>query len=548
MPYSQIATFSSNVALDHDNLSETIFQSFDSNINSCEYFNLTDATYDFDNKSSYLFIHLNISSLQAHFDELNNFLLRFTNPPSIIFLSETRINTNPLINIDIPNYRFVHFPSPTKAGGVGAYISSNLIFSESEQSRIGVPGCEDLWFDINLPGLSDKYIFGVIYRHPHNNLQEFLKTLDEKMLSFNQKGYKVLIFGDINIDVNANVTATHDYLRMIESNAFINLITKPTRITQSSQTTIDHILTNDSQSSITPGILIFSISDHLSTFCNIVKPLRQCAKNKKPLTFRNTKSIDGNEFRIDLENVLSPLVNEFVNSNITHQNFNNHFNKLLTVISEVIERHAPLQAASRKQKRLQQKPWLTKGLLVSIKNKQKLYYSCFRNGNDFDRIYYKTYANKLTRVKNLAKKLYYDTEVAEKKSNPRELWKLIKTVISTKRSHSHNSSLTNICVDDELINEPEEVCEHFNNYFVQVGESIANSIRNIDNVNFTSYLKNAVSQTIVLEQPTPLEVFNTIKTLNPNKASSDDKISSFFPTPRWRSLSIRIINIFWSSF
>jgi len=77
--------------------------------------------------SSYLFIHLNIS-LQTHFDELDKFLQKFSKKKSNLHYtrSETRININPSINVDIPGYEFVHFPSPTKAGGVGAYNSNNL--------------------------------------------------------------------------------------------------------------------------------------------------------------------------------------------------------------------------------------------------------------------------------------------------------------------------------------------------------------------------------------------------------------------------------------
>jgi len=40
----------------------------------------------------------------------------------------------------------------------------------------------------------------------------------------------------------------------------------------------------------------------------------------------------------------------------------------------MIDKHAPTVKASRKQKRILQNPWLTKGLLVSIK--QKLHQTC----------------------------------------------------------------------------------------------------------------------------------------------------------------------------
>ena len=91
-------------------------------------------------------------------------------------------------------------------------------------------------------------------------------------------------------------------------------------------------------------------------------------------------------------------------SNISHENFDTRFNQFMLTISLIIEKHAPLQTMSRKQKRIQQIPWLTKGRLVSIKNKQKLYQSYFLNGNAYEKSFYKLYANKLTGVKNLSKK------------------------------------------------------------------------------------------------------------------------------------------------
>ena len=80
-----------------------------------------------------------------------------------------------------------------------------------------------------------------------------------------------MLMGDFNIDVNTNVTPTRDYLHMLQSNACINLITKPTRVTSKTQTIIDHIVTNDSESSITPGVLDYGLSDHSPIYCEIFK-------------------------------------------------------------------------------------------------------------------------------------------------------------------------------------------------------------------------------------------------------------------------------------
>jgi len=100
-------------------------------------------------------------------------------------------------------------------------------------------------------------------------------------------------------------------------------------------------------------------------------------KHTTKYNYRSTNSVDGNIFRNDLETTLTPIATEVMNTNISRQNFDNYFNKLVTAISQVVETHAPLQTASRKEKRILQKPWLTKALLTSIKNKQKLHRACF---------------------------------------------------------------------------------------------------------------------------------------------------------------------------
>ena len=146
----------------------------------------------FDNNSSYLFIHFNIASWQVHFNNLNEFLPRLSNPYSVIFLSETRIKTDPLININIPNYTFLHYSS-TNAGGVGVYISNVITFSENQTFCLEVQGCENLWLDIEFPSHKTKYILAVIYSHPSSNYVPFLEALDEKLQLLNNKGNRAIL-------------------------------------------------------------------------------------------------------------------------------------------------------------------------------------------------------------------------------------------------------------------------------------------------------------------------------------------------------------------
>ena len=123
--------------------------------------------------------------MQSHFDELNEFLLSFSSPPSVTFISETGINVELLINVNVPGYTFLHLPSNPRAGGVGADFLENLTvhrkLNRKPKGNFGfnIEGCENLWFDVEFPGQKQKFTLAVIYRHPHNNTSEFINALDE---------------------------------------------------------------------------------------------------------------------------------------------------------------------------------------------------------------------------------------------------------------------------------------------------------------------------------------------------------------------------------
>ena len=81
------------------------------------------------------------------------------------------------------------------------------------------------------------------------------------------------------------------------------------------------------------------------------------------------------------------------------------FEEFYHIIKTITNTHAPLKLLSRKQKRLNLKLWITKGILISIKCKKKLYWSDCVNENEVAKSLYKIYANKLKQIIRLAKKV-----------------------------------------------------------------------------------------------------------------------------------------------
>lgn len=129
------------------------------------------------------------------------------------------------------------------------YISDAIKYSLYVEAHIEIDGCENIWIKI----LGSNVVIGTIYRHPRNDVEIFLETLNKNLE--NLKNNKVFLVGDFNINLDSssgNISnSTSAYVNMLTSNGYYPLIHIPTRVTDVSSTVIDHIMTNDHTHNIT---------------------------------------------------------------------------------------------------------------------------------------------------------------------------------------------------------------------------------------------------------------------------------------------------------
>ena len=74
------------------------------------------------------------------------------------------------------------------------------------------------------------------------------------------------------------------------------------------------------------------------------------------------------------------------------------------------------------QRKLELKPWITRGVFTAIKHKQKIYKSLFLTVSSEQKCYYKHYANKLNKVKFIFRQFYYQNELEKHKKNALKTW------------------------------------------------------------------------------------------------------------------------------
>ena len=368
------------------------------------------------------------------------------------------------------------------------YINDTLNCKVFNRFHVDLPSCENIWLNV-ITKDSKSYIVGVLYRHPFStDIANFIDQLNQTLQDITSVGNKCVFLGDFNIDIlKLESTHTISYLNMLRSNAFHSIVNKPTRVTTTSSTLINHILI----SQITPGILSSDVSDHFPTFVLIKNVDKKKVSASENTYYRCQTNFNLNSFLCNLQKTLSSLFGN--EDDVDHSNFDVLFDRFLRTLKNKIDLHAPSKQYSRKQGRLRQKPWITKAILKSLKHKQKLYSSNFINGNDVSKQYYKKYSNLLTRIKERSKSLHYQNILNDVKHDSCGTWRVIKELLAASPKRSLNHSISLLETDGENLSNAEDIANTLNNYFSTIGEKLAKTIKKHDLLSYTHYLMTRIS-------------------------------------------------------
>jgi len=219
MPFNQI----SNDALEKNNLTDNIvnkpsnFSTFSSSISSCslclecnpvcdncdictnphrvcnkcincKYIKVSELNTLISNKKTQdiSFMHFNTRSLIKNLPSIKDLIYEcLDNYPDVICITETKLNEkSDLSSIQIPDYTFIHNNSKTAAGGSGIYINDRLSYTLRNDLNINISGeCEASFVEVHVENTNEKnIIIGSIYRHPHDNYDDFFPSLCETLI------------------------------------------------------------------------------------------------------------------------------------------------------------------------------------------------------------------------------------------------------------------------------------------------------------------------------------------------------------------------------
>ena len=193
---------------------------------------------------------------------------------------------------------------------------------------------------------------------------------------------------------------------------------------------------------------------------------------------------------------------------------------------EALNKHAPIKYLNKKEVKTRQKPWLTPGILTSIKRKRVLFkkYKVLKlKDRNSDYIYqkYKLHRDMINTLKRKSKRIYYKDYFTTNITNSKKTWSGINQLLN-KNHYKQNLIFLQDC--EGLTNNQRKVANKFNQYFINVAGSLSNKITN-KNTKFQDYLKNPNKTTLYLTETTPDEINSIIRDLNTNKSSDIYDIS-----------------------
>ena len=459
-------------------------------------------------------MHINIRSIQNKFDTLKSMLNCLPDPPDVLALTETWLKETNKHLFSLDGYDSHHIIRINKEqGGISIFTKNNLNVEILNQYCYINDSVEILTIKLKTTNLT--YVISVIYRphSKHEMVNEFTDLINQLLTNAIYRNNKSILLGDFNINLLEHTThlPTNIFLNAMQALNYFPHISRPTRFPDnpnlSQPSLLDHIWTNFTPSS-SSGIIHCGLSDHLPTFINITQHTIPNSKHK--ISFRIHNAANHHAFNnelaaVDWDNLLcSPNVNE-------------NFDIFLNTINRLYNKCYPLKTKFISTKRLQN-PWLTNGILTSIKHKCNLF-KMHKQGL-VSHNHYKLYRNNLTRITRVAKSNHYRQIFCNFKNNTKKIWQTINEIRNNKHS-KHN--VTTLKLNDTTLDKPMDIAEAFNNYFCNIAPELDSKLPKTDR-NPIHYLKGNYINSMLLPTVTTQDTKEVIKLLK-NKNSGIHEIA-----------------------
>ena len=492
-------------------------------------------------------LYLNVRSLTKHIDEIRE---NFANSEKydVLCFCETNCDVDQLPNglhdIKISGFHDPIVQKPhrasNKGGGLATYVNLNIgdidsfekfdlpTETKSSQQPMQQTPCELLFVKINIKQTQNNnyksYLIGNFYRSPAYKISSCQEYMDSVLAILDKHGNKNITYGgDFNIDLS-KYGHDNNCQELIDSCArhnFVQLINRPTRITQFSATIIDHVYTNKVSDVVSTGVVTFDISDHLGVYVTIALHEHRGSIDHEYANLTSWHKVNEeniSKFKELLNKVSWSEVHDAVGAQQKYDKFteiyNKHYNEAF-----------PKSTEKRKNERSIPKPWILPWLEDACARKNKLYYLFVADPTEANKITYDKMDKFVKKHVALAKQKYYTNFFNRYFDCSKKQWQMINNLMG--RSKAKNSKITLKDSNGKSTKDPKAVAEKFNDYFSTIADKLKSKIPPHDDttIDHKTTLMGGVAGSLFLSPTCPYELEKTIGSLK-LKCTSDINITT----------------------
>ena len=446
--------------------------------------------YDFQKlkiQKNFNIFHANVNGLESKFDNLHTFLAGNKSKMDVVAITETSENKDlsfiKNVSMESDGFKLYNTPTNSTKGGTVLYVNSDFDSFERTELKAQTDLYESVWAEIKNKN-SKNIVLGCVYRHPSqikSDYNEFNKYLDATLNRLAKENKEIYICGDFNMDLlKMNDFDTHlEFYTLLNSHGLLPFIIQPSRVVINQvPSLIDNIFSNNISDAVLSGNIYLTLSEHFSQFASV----NRNAIDVKKMTMygRNMKNFSATDFRDDVS--IQQWRQDTNDPNLLTYD-------LIKKLDGCAERHAPTQKLKPREVKFKLKPWITPEIQNLMRIRDRLFERKKRQPlNDHVRVVYNRVRNRVSRQLAKSKKEHYESYFDEMNSNIKKTWEGIRKIVNVKKSTKF--SISHLNINGKIVDEPIDIANNFNNFFVNVGPETEKSIPRIPNQSPNQFLKN----------------------------------------------------------
>ncbi len=413
------------------------------------------------------FATYNVRSMVRKHTDIQAILLR--SELNVLCLTETWLNQSiDSLELAIPGYTLHrldrgHGITGKGGGGLIIYTNSKYDFQHIDNWSVGNDDIEIMWVKLNLK-LTRPTLVANIYRPPSGSVNRFIDIIEQKLLDISTEvegEYDLLLMGDMNLNYNSRTdSSVKQYKEFLKRAQLTCLNMQPTRITNTTRSNLDHILTNRKDLYLNCNTVDPGLSDHQMVF--VSRKRKKLKRGFHYVDCRSFRHFNPEEFQNDVENADWDILYECTDVNVAA-------NILCSTLVKIIDKHAPF---TKLKLRDYAPPWLNTEFLGLVDTREFWSNKYKKNPNEYNLMQREIAKVNAKELKEQLQQSYFEDQIDQSNGDSKKLWKIIKEFWPTKPKGSHINKINEHTIDIDKAN---ELNTHFSTIGIKLSKQIESS-------------------------------------------------------------------------